>query len=472
MTVQTRSTVARAAESQLPRAKKPYDHATAARVGSCLWAAYGDALGFMFHRGLRRPWLEGVDRLGSWSPRRPLGGEATFPAGIVSDDTQLRLATSRSVANGGFDVYTFSRIELPTWPSYALTADREEKVPALNLVPQESLWWANTYRRWTSNSGSGGAVRIQPHVWAAQDKDDWMTDVIVNSVCTHGHPRAILAACFHAACLDWCLRTGTPPTLDECRDIASDLMSALGNIEDHPQLRSWMGVWKRHTDSDFASCWQGSVRELVRAIRHIPSPSGDLKAWYEDAVYSLGYGWVHPVDSGGLESALLASAVASVVSDPYSGVMITANGLCTRPVPISTMVGALLGACFSNDPPEDLLDHAYLRAEAERLSALARGEKVKSHEYPDVLTWEPPKTQVGALNIRDGELEVPGLGPVRALGDARMSPKGHYGWQWVRTDYGQTLLVKRRGVLKNMTSLECPSPTVKDSPPAIGTSLG
>ena len=84
---------------------------------SALWAAYGDALGFITEgvdiNGVRRrAGTDWVEKTVAW--KRRIGGKfgptVVLPAGCISDDTQLRLATSRSIGPGGnFDVETFAK---------------------------------------------------------------------------------------------------------------------------------------------------------------------------------------------------------------------------------------------------------------------------------------------------------------------------------------------------------------------------
>ena len=102
---------------------------------SALWAAYGDALGFITEladsagvarRGAPYPVEEPV----SWQRRigGRFGATVQLPAGCISDDTQLRLATCRSIRGSGvFDVEMFAKVELPVWASYALGAGRGSK---------------------------------------------------------------------------------------------------------------------------------------------------------------------------------------------------------------------------------------------------------------------------------------------------------------------------------------------------------
>ena len=133
------------------------------------------------------------------------------------------MAVSRSVNGHGFDVETFARIELPVWLSYALGAGRASKAAAKNLGKPRTLWYANTYSGWVNAGGNGAAMRIQPHVWASPNLDgDYMLDVIVDAVCTHGHPRALVGACFHAAgarALPQHRRSAGPPGVRDHRSV-------------------------------------------------------------------------------------------------------------------------------------------------------------------------------------------------------------------------------------------------------------
>ena len=114
------------------------------------------------------------------------------------------------------------------------------------------------------------------------------------------------------------------------------------------------------------------------------------------------------------------------------------------------MAGALLGACDgAGDPPEQPLDSPYLEREADRLVALSRGEQADNHSYPDLLTWSAPATQADALVSDNGDLAVEGLGPAKRLQEeAIYTARRDFAWEWVRTNFGQTLLIKRRPDVK------------------------
>ena len=364
------------------------------------------------------------------------------------------MAVSRSINCHGFDVETFARIELPVWLSYALGGGRASKAAAKNLGKPRTLWYANTFPGWANAGGNGAAMRIQPHVWVSRDLgDDYMLDVIMDSVCTHGHPRAIVGACFHAATLAHCVGTGTVPDSHTCRDIARDIGHVLRLIEDHRTLgATWIGLWQETTGQAFRKVWQSTRDELCVAINNameeVDSAEG-IEAVYAGIVARLGLR--NPEQQGsGILTTVAAVALAAAASRAHQGVVTAANATGTDTDTIATMAGALLGACDqAGDPPEQPLDSTYLEKEADRLVAISRGEQADNHTYPDLLTWSAPMTQADALVSDNGSLAVEGLGPAKRLADdALYTARRDFAWAWVRTNFGQTLLIKRRPEVK------------------------
>jgi hypothetical protein len=131
------------------------------------------------------------------------------------------------------------------------------------------------------------------------------------------------------------------------------------------------------------------------------------------------------------------------------------------------MAGALLGACdTAPQPPEQPLDSPYLLSEADRLTAISQGHQIDNHQYPDTLTWVAPQTQADALVIDDHQLAVEGLGSVKELGsDPSWSPRKDFAWQWVQTDFGQTLLIKRRPEIRSRKASNTLTPPLASPSP-------
>jgi ADP-ribosylglycohydrolase len=145
-----------------------------------MWAAAGDALGFITEltdvKGLK--WRARISTVRTTIPwRRSIGGKfgtvVELPAGAYSDDTQLRLATSRSIrSDGEFDVETFAKVELPVWLCYALGGGHSTKAAARAVGHPDVNWYSNFFEdkavTYMGSGGNGAAMRIQPLVWASK----------------------------------------------------------------------------------------------------------------------------------------------------------------------------------------------------------------------------------------------------------------------------------------------------------------
>lgn len=424
---------------------------------SALWAAYGDAVGWISEltdeSGLKR--RTGGRRLaGPLDWRRRIGGRfgasVLLPRGCYSDDTQLRLATGRAIRSDGFDVEAFARVELPVWLSYALGGGRATMAAAERLARPRSTWWANSFRGWTNSGGNGAAMRVQPHVWAAEDLGDplgYLQDVVRNAVCTHSHPRGVMGAVLHSLCVAHALRTGSAPA-------AGDVSAAIRTGERVPEmvssdseLRLWRASFEQAA-GDFGKAWDevlGEARVALDAAVRLDL-AGTGGEGYEKLVETLRLR--EPACRGsGLLTALAATALAWCEWRVKEAVCIAANAVGTDTDTIATMAGAVLGATAKTEPP-CVLDFELFRVEARRLSDLAVGRSGSSHVYPDLLHWQAPKTRADALvRSEDGRLAVRGLGLVGEADCIDGSPavrRGNFGWRWVRLDLGQTLLIKHR----------------------------
>ena len=435
-----------------------FDHADerAARTrSSMLWAAYGDALGFISELAdakwvKRRTRGAPLDHLMPWTRR--VGGrggvEVELPAGCWSDDTQLRTAVCRSISPNGFDVESFARVELPVWPSYALGGGRASKAAAANLTKADALWYANEFQGWTDAGGNGAAMRIQPHVWASTDLEtDFIVDVFTNSICTHGHPRAIVGALFQAVALAHCLRTGATPGTDDHARLTDTVGTALDRVAEMRQVTTWLGLWEKSKGEPFGRAWKATLTELRAALEtaaSISSGTDSLGDRYTSLIDALDLKSDNKRGSG-LLTSVAAVALAHIADAPEASVVAAANVLGSDTDTIATMAGALCGAAAPHQLPPTLpLDSEYLQSEADRLVGLARGDSQSWFSYPDLLTWVPPATQADALVVSDDGLVVEGLGSVAELEGASSLARGDFAWQWVRTTFGQTLLIKRR----------------------------
>jgi ADP-ribosylglycohydrolase len=451
-------------------------------VSSALWAAYGDALGFISEltdeSGVKkRIGQSRIEQLQKW--RRRVGGmygaTAELPAGCYSDDTQLRLATCRSIrGDGNFDPEAFTKIELTIWPAYSLGGGRGTKDAAQNAGRSDVNWFSNFYRTAKTNylesGGNGAAMRIQPHVWAAKDPCDascYLLDVIKNTIATHGHVRAVVGASFHAMCLASCL-VGDVPGPSEWRSFVKLLGAYVpALINDDEGLGSfWLPVWEQLNRRSFVDEFQNGLQELDDSVQICSELVGRESAEsYREIVQALD-GFSSAQKGSGLRTAVFASALAWIFKDgsPKNALLVAANLLGSDTDSIGTMAGALLGA-MGKDFTENVMDMEYIAEEAGRLSDISAGRISKTFHYPDLLTWKPPTSQSDVVFKGDGKFIVAGLGVATPFGKEYESKKsGDAVWQWMQLEYGQSLIIKRRRDLEMIDVRQMPigfeAPTV------------
>lgn len=423
---------------------------------SVLWAAYGDALGWISEltdsAGLKRRTAgTQLRRPIAWSRR--IGGRSgvtvSLPRGCYSDDSQLRLATGRAIRSEGFDVEAFAKVELPIWLSYALGGGKSTSVAAANLAKPKVPWFANTYTGWIKSGGNGAAMRIQPHVWAARTPDSpesFIPDVIRNTVCTHSHPSGLMGSLLHALALAHTMVNRRYPSPEDLLAIADVAATLPDIVRDDIELGNyWRTAFERESTT-FREAWSQAIDECKNAVQiasgSITTASG--VDGYTGIVERLGLR--DPTRRGsGMLTAVAAVGLIWCEKEPEKALSIAANAIGTDTDTIATMAGAILGTVADTEPPVEVLDAALFRSEADRLANIAQGEEQKYHRYPDLLYWSAPKARADSLiRSKDGSLYVRGLGGAEALREPMASTSRHFMWQWLKLKSGQTLLIKRR----------------------------
>lgn len=251
-------------------------------VSSALWAAAGDALGWMTElaRGesgvVHRTGLATVSQPVDW--QRMIGGRAgprvDLPAGTYSDDTQLRLAVCRAIrGDGEFDVEAFAKVEVTVWPSYALGAGLGTKAAASNLSRRGVNWFSNFFESggqgYISGGGNGAAMRIQPHVWAAgaDSTEAMIGNVLRDALVTHGHPHGFCGAVFHALCMAHALEHSSVPGPSDWPLFVDRLRLLPELIAADPQLAAfWQSAWENSAGRSLLSAIETMRSEALRDI--------------------------------------------------------------------------------------------------------------------------------------------------------------------------------------------------------------
>ena len=437
---------------------------------SMLWSAYGDALGFITELASSsmvrsRVGTSRVEKLSSWTRR--IGGKfginKILPSGCYSDDTQLRLATCRAIrGDGTFDVEVFAKIELPVWRAYALGGGTNTKTAAQFLAKSNFHWNNNFYStkscRYINGGGNGAAMRIQPHVWAAPEsklQSLLVRDIIRNAVTTHGHPRGIIGAVFHGLCLRYALLSRKLPSPVEWNKMLHEMQSIRDVFRDDDELENfWVSAWEREAGQSLHEALATTLSELndhIIECQRVLVKLEDKASLLDPLDYYIEI--VKQFDcfskenrGSGTKTALLASFLPLAFKDGllcslHAGV----NLLNTDTDTIASMAGALIGAVALYDPPEPVLDIAYLGQQAQRLEMLSHRQKVESFNYPDLLYWRPPEADIDYVGVCDGSWSVLGLGKAHQIGDSSDQQGNATSiWQWLQLDFGQQILVKHR----------------------------
>lgn len=441
---------------------------------SVLWSVYGDALGFITERR-SRPNLPGqlpghrVTSLAPWTRRvgGRFGVNIELPIGCYSDDTQLRLATFRSIrGNGIFDVEVFSKVEIPVWPSYALGAGRGSSAAAESLRRQQIQWNWNfydvKYSRYVDGGGNGAAMRIQPHVWCASQNRATrtiLTDVVRNTITTHGHMRAIVGAAFHALCLRNVILAMKIPDPSAWLSILDELKVIPELIRSDEELGLfWVPHWESETGQTIEVAFHTALNELrediVIAEQALGTSQSDLDpgSSYRRLAEKIGCLRNDTVGSAPKTALLAAFLSYAFANRTHEGIVECVNLVGSDTDTIATMAGAIMGVVAESSPPEKVRDYEYFEDVAEALSKMSDGQDVTSHPYPDLIFWKPPVSQIDVMGKLGGKWVLQGLGEATTMG-APVGREGKYPtvWQWFKLKFGQTVLVKRRPEVKTLS---------------------
>nr|PMJ83929.1 hypothetical protein BCU13_18075 [Vibrio lentus] len=430
-------------------------------VHSALWAAYGDALGFITELAdkkmvTKRTGLTKIVELVDW--KRKVGGMygplISLPKGAYSDDTQLRLATSRSInCDYYFSINAFSKIELPVWSVYALGAGIGSKIAASALAKRNVAWFSNFYdgkSKYVNSGGNGAVMRIQPHVWACRSPENpelFISDVIRNSLTTHGHPRAIAGSVFHALTIAYVLSKEKLPDI-ESANVFNQWTKEIPRIikQDINLSTAWVPLFESQFGKTLDEAYEEVYVEIAELIQTLSKWKDSDSPSYATLVDVLDLTNVKIRGSGTLTA--IAALAASTIKEDLTSLMVTiVNALGTDTDSIATMVGAIRGILDDSMPPQDVQDQAYIVQDAQRLHRIANNNEGNNYLYPDAMSWKVPTSTLDYVASYKGELVFPPFGvvtPQQETFSSNNTESYDYHYQWVSSSFGQSFLAKIR----------------------------
>ncbi len=209
----------------------------------------------------------------------------------------------------------------------------------------------------------------------------------------------------------------------------------------------WLPTWEDRSNTTFKNAVEVALREIEEDLIKIgPLLSEAPDRVYEKLLQDLG-AFKHATRGSGTKTVIAALSLSWLYRNrPERDAIITAvNALESDTDTIATIAGAMIGAVSSIRPPTEIMDYAYIESEANRLHSVCTGSKSSSFRYPDLMSWSPPKAQSDAVGQVNSGLFVNGLGEAHAVGEKLQGQgKDSGAWQWLKLDFGQTILAKLR----------------------------
>lgn len=248
-------------------------------LGGLIGAAVGDALGWpqeqnsknvskdnpkdkeMFQKWIRR------DGYRVWSH-----DEEIYP-GEYSDDTQLIIATARSLRYGsGWSKY-FTRVELPAWLSYERGGGGATKRAAEAWKRGNNPWNLEKEKKidvekYFNAGGNGVAMRILPHIF--RNEDNWnevINQVFLNGIYTHGHPRALIGAILYADSLIYLLNNKKTLGYGELVEYLLGRKEQWGSFPNVQKIENWLNAANTICQDKYMDIWGSVVEEVIDQLK-------------------------------------------------------------------------------------------------------------------------------------------------------------------------------------------------------------
>jgi hypothetical protein len=221
-------------------------------------------------------------------------------------------------------------------------------------------------------------------------------------------------------------------------------------ISTDPQLAAfWQSAWENSAGRTIASAiqtMQAEASEDLVVVREILE--GDPARSYRMLLERTGC-LTQRFRGSGFKTALAAVALAWLYRDRpiEEALALSANELESDTDTIATMAGAILGCVHVSEPQWTIQDRAYIAQEAMRLAAISRGRPQDSFAYPDLGHWSPPTRQTASVGLNGRGFALAGLGALDPVGSEYAA--GDAVWQWFTLSFGQTVLAKRRAVVRD-----------------------
>lgn len=329
-------------------------------TGALIGAAIGDALGWPNEQNSKniRKNRNSIRTYVEWNRRA--GGkywphEEKICAGEYSDDTQLIIATARSLLRGRQWSNFFRQAELPAWLKYERGGGGATKRAAQK--------WANNMSPWDEKSnspleikdyfmagGNGVAMRILPHIFRNEENaEKIMEQVVLNGMYTHGHPRALIGAMLYAMAVRTLIQQDVVLSYGELIDVLIE-EKQWSKLPEVNNIAIWKSEAERYAQYDYDRMWNECVIETINYLKIAKEALNqgilDLR---DDTLQKLGC-YNSKINGAGNVSAVVSIYLFSkYADDPTMAIYETANLSNADTDTLASMVGGLAGALNGKD---------------------------------------------------------------------------------------------------------------------------
>ena len=411
-------------------------------TGALLASAVGDALGWPYESRARNSTYS-VPSNGivfvDWTRRA--GGqywshEETIHAGEYSDDTQMIIAVSRSILSDNWK-YNFAIKELPFWLEYERGGGSALKKAAIAYRGKKYPWDGNGASYYFNAGGNGTVMRILPHVIAhahSECMDQLMHDVIIDSMITHGHPRAILGATCYAFSLYYIMKKKTILQFGELIDRVIEGASIWGKYRPEIFPSQWATLPQNILPYNYKVTWINCVEGIVKDLNSVKDSLKKGLLVNDKAVLSALK--CFDKESGAGDVAILASLylASKYANNPVLGIKTAAYTRGIDTDTIASITGGLLGMlCGTSWIPTEwraIQDYPYLCSISDLI--LSNNKQGLSADTSEEFTAAPQlhNSPIGKLRLLDKKNLASGKSGLVTISK----------WE---THYGQTIYTKK-----------------------------
>ncbi len=360
---------------------------TSKGVGAMLGAAFGDALGWPNERIAKSNASEQTQgRLHDFKRWTRRSGGRFFPheeiieEGEYSDDTQLILALSRSLQKGEAWWEHFTQVELPFWSVYERGGGGATKRSVESWLDGVKPWSPNRkpqdVKRYYDAGGNGVAMRVLPHILRLGEIEfpKIATNIFLDGIATHGHPRALLGALTYGFALWAAFRKDSKLAYGE---LVEELVK---NVDIWSALPATPGIppeWKSQAEKslqDYMKLWGSAKAEVMEYLEACRAELSKGALSLDDDLLKKLQCFNSKISGAGTVAAIASVYLASRhAADPINGVVKAAFAIGSDTDTIASMTGGLLGCINGSDwlspVKQGIQDAAYIEKNAFKLAS-------------------------------------------------------------------------------------------------------